>query len=303
LLPFLLGEAQETRMYTMALVWLAAVALVLGIERMARIRDRPQRAPAPAPALVKDRGPGPLLRAGPVDPLRNRLCAGPAVGLGGDACTHCPAAWSSASAWIRLKPLLFAGLLTVVLCLPGLPVALRQIPGYRNPNLVVPPVGHFLAELARVYSLGEHFDPVRARPWMLALAVLLVGGWLAALTGSLRHVLPGTRKHAERVNGQAWQTNRRQSKDASDGLPGRVIASRRPYIWLALLWAVLPLLIYYLVISDRATAATRYISVALPGWLLFAGLALAGWARLHRGLGGPRRWPWRSSWLPACTAT
>ena len=52
--------------------------------------------------------------------------------------------------WARIRPLLLGGVLTVVLCLPGLPVALRQIPGYRNPNLVVPPVGSFLAELARV---------------------------------------------------------------------------------------------------------------------------------------------------------
>ena len=60
--------------------------------------------------------------------------------------------------WKRLGTVLLAGLLTALLCLPGLPVALRQIPSYRNPNLVVPPVGAYLAELARVYGLGEHLD-------------------------------------------------------------------------------------------------------------------------------------------------
>ena len=39
----------------------------------------------------------------------------------------------------------------------------------------------------------------------------------------------------------------------------------------ALAWAILPLVLYYLVIADRATFATRYISLALPGWLLLAG--------------------------------
>ena len=53
----------------------------------------------------------------------------------------------------------------------------------------------------------------------------------------------------------------------------------------ALAWAILPLLIYYLVIRDRATFATRYISFALPGWLLLGGLALAGWAKVGRWAG------------------
>jgi len=53
----------------------------------------------------------------------------------------------------------------------------------------------------------------------------------------------------------------------------------------ALAWAILPVIIYYLVIRDRATFATRYISFVLPGWLLLGGLALAGWAKLGRWAG------------------
>ena len=53
----------------------------------------------------------------------------------------------------------------------------------------------------------------------------------------------------------------------------------------ALAWAILPVIIYYLVIRDRATFATRYISFALPGWLLLGGLALRGWAKLGRWAG------------------
>ena len=65
----------------------------------------------------------------------------------------------------RLQAVLLAGGATALFCLPWLPVALRQIPSYRNPNLVVPSVGVYLAELARVYGLGEHIDAAPARPW------------------------------------------------------------------------------------------------------------------------------------------
>ena len=282
-LPFLLGEAQEARMYTMTLAWLAAAALVVpaALAPSETGQSGGKRAPA---GLRPSRRQSILWIAFAVFSALALLTHYAAVfalvplwGWAGlRALFALPRGW--VYIWLRLRPLLLAGLLTVLLCLPGVPVALRQIPGYRNPNLVVPQVSGFLTELARVYSLGEHFDPVQARPWMLALGVLLAGGWVAALMGSLRQHLRRTRKHPERVHGSTPPTYNGQSKDAD----------LWPWIspmLLALLWAVVPLLIYYLVISDRATSATRYISVALPGWLLLAGLALAGWARLHRGLG------------------
>jgi mannosyltransferase len=270
-LPFLLGEAQEGRMYTMALAWLAATALALaGFERIAQHPEREDGSTSSTrPRQSKDAQLHTIALAvfSALALLTHYAAVFALVPLWG---------WAGLSAllapprqraviWPRLRTLLLAGLLTALLCLPGLPVALRQIPGYRNPNLVVPQVSGFLAELARVYSLGEHFDPAQALPWMLALGMLLVGGWLAAILTSRPPFLSGTL--GERRSGE--------------GVGGEV----RGLAVLALLWAVLPLLIYYLVISDRATAATRYISVALPGWLLLAGLALAGWARLHRGLG------------------
>ncbi len=259
-LPFLFGEAQEARMYTMTLAWLAAAALAL----VAPAGLRPGRRQAilwialaifSALALLTH-----YAAVFALVPLWSW------AGL--SALSAPPRRW--AIVWPRLRALLFAGLLTALLCLPGLPVALRQIPGYRNPNLVVPPVSGFLAELARVYSLGEHFDPAQVRLWMLALSVLLAGGLLAAILTSWPPLL--SRTLGERRLGEGG---------SGEGVGSKV---RGPAV-LALLWAVVPLLIYYLVISDRATSATRYISVALPGWLLLAGLALAGWARLHRRLG------------------
>ncbi len=177
--------------------------------------------------------------------------------------------------WRRLRPVVLTGLATVLLCLPGLPVALRQIPSYRNPNLVVPPVGTYLADLAQVYGLGEHLDPTAARPWAWALAALLVGGWLL-LGISNQRISESANHDAPRVTPFVI----RHSPFAIRHSPFAIRHSS-----FVLLWALLPLAVYYLVILDRSTFATRYIAGALPGWLLLAGLAIAGWARLGR-IGG-----------------
>ncbi len=273
-LPFLLGEAQETRMYTVLLVWLAgaANALLAAVQRGRKAFG---------------------VESAPCD-LRPATCHLPpatswflfALFSALALLTHYAAvfalvalwAWAGLWAltagrkelWPRLRTVLLAGLVTALLCLPGLPVALRQIPSYRNPNLVVPTFGGYLAELARVYGLGEHLDPAAAQPWLWALAALLIGGWLVGM--------------ANRRIGES--TNRRISESANQRISES--ASRKGSRWsirhspFALLWSLLPLAIYYLVIMDRSTFATRYIAGALPGWLLLAGLAVAGWARLGK---------------------
>ena len=190
--------------------------------------------------------------------------------------------------------MLLAGLLTAVLCLPGLPVALRQIPSYRNPNLVVPPVGGYLAELARVYGLGEHLDATVAQPWVWALAGWLVIGWGLGLVMWRRGdaAPPGlgdAENHRDRPISHEPPLHLRASGSAAPVKASAIRHSSRfaviRHSLFALAWAILPVIIYYLVIRDRATFATRYISFALPGWLLLGGLALAGWAKLGRWAG------------------
>ena len=189
-LPFLLGEAQETRMYTVALVWLACAGLAV-----LRAGERDQG------SGVRSQGAG---GNGRWWISRNLYWLLFALFSALALLTHYAAVfalvvlWGWALAWAllgvgqvanlsykparwpRLRTVLLAGLLTAVLCLPGLPVALRQIPSYRNPNLVVPPVGGYLAELARVYGLGEHLDAAAAQPWVWGLAGWLVIGWVLA---------------------------------------------------------------------------------------------------------------------------
>lgn len=229
-LPFLVGEAQETRMYTLLLVGVTAAGLALV---RATATDGDRRCPwvcfglASALALLTHYAAVFALAA---------LWAW----AGGWALTG-----GRARLWQRLRRVIEAGLITVLLCLPALPIALRQMAPYRNPNLAVPTVMDYLTALARVYTLGEAIEPAAAQPWWVALAALLVGGWLSGLTVG------------------RWRRD------------GRGPA-------LSLVWAVVPLLLYYPVIADRGTFATRYIAAALPGWLLLTGWAIAGWARWGR---------------------
>ncbi len=256
-LPFLLGEAQETRMYTVTLVWvvLAAHFLQRAVERNSshgRVKSTGLRSPALAWA-------GAAIFSAVA--LMTHYAAGFALlplWLWAAGWTLSPCFIGSASgrrASRRAAVMLVVSALgTAILCLPIVPVALRQIPGYRNPNLTVPSFGAYLAELARVYGLGEHIAASAARPWSWLLGGLLLSGLLLALLG-------------------AWRSVR-----------GQPAGSWRP-VSLAVMWAVIPLLVYFWIIKDRATFATRYIALALPGWLLLAGVAVEGWARRGRWMG------------------
>ena len=291
-LPFLLGEAQETRMYTVTLVWLACAGLALlrtGDRRPTgrfcaqEIGVRGQESGV-IPEVCRSRGRGSL--ASSVYWLLFALFSALALLTHYAAVFALVVLWGWALVWAlfgvgqvanlsykstrwqRLRTVLLSGLLTALLCLPGLPVALRQIPSYRNPNLVVPPVGAYLAELARVYGLGEHLDAAVAQPWVWALAGWLVIGWVLGLA------MRGRRDAGTRGRG-ATENHGDLSRSIEPSTIGHSsrFAVIRPSLF-ALAWAVLPAIIYYLVIRDRATFATRYISFALPGWLLLGGLAL-----------------------------
>ena len=265
-LPFLLGEAQETRMYTVTLVWLVCAGLQIANCKLQIAGNFGQTGGLRRWLLFA------VFSA--LALLTHYAAVFALVALWGWAL-----AWAFFSPaherWKRLGGVLLAGLLTAVLCLPGLPVALRQIPSYRNPNLVVPPIGAYLAELARVYGLGEHLDVAAAQPWVWALAGWLVIGWVLALRG---HGDAGTRGHGD---APARTVNEPSTINHQLFVLRPSSSVLCPFLF-ALAWAILPILIYYLIIRDRATFATRYISFALPGWLLLGGLALRGWAWLGR---------------------
>jgi len=282
-LPFLLGEAQEARMYTVALAWLACAALALTAALWLPARGSIRVRILVMQAIYEE----PRSRIGPW--LLFALFSALALLTHYAAIFALVVLWGWALAWAligssqerrhRLRAVLLSELLTAVFCLPGLPVALRQIPSYRNPNLVVPTVGSYLAELARVYGLGEHLDPSAAQPWAWVLAGWLVVGWLLCFIDhrplTIDHRLSTTDHRPPTIDHRPSSIVYRLSSIV-----------HRPSI--AAAWAILPLVIYYLVIRDRSTFASRYICFALPGWLLLAGFALRGWAGLHP-LAGLRR--------------
>lgn len=80
-----------------------------------------------------------------------------------------------------------AGIL--LLFLPQLLFASRQIAGYANPNLKPPALTDYLSRLWQAYTLGLTIEPLSARPYLIGLAVLLAAGIIAGLAQRSRPVM------------------------------------------------------------------------------------------------------------------
>ena len=237
-----LAEAQETRMYTMA--WALLAAGMLALWRALDALHAWQRwllfAALAAAALL----------------------------------THYSAAFILAAwgGWLlvwalngpdrgpRLVRLAGTGVVVMLLFAPITPIALRQIPGYKNPNLVLPTLGGYLSQLYRAFTLGEFVpEPV----WRIGAWVwggLMVGGALLAVIRNQLSVFSRAKK-----NPQRWP------------LPlGR---------WTLLAtWLFGGLVIFYLVLVFRSAFNPRYISFILPALWALGGWSLLGWRRLARPL-------------------
>lgn len=146
--------------------------------------------------------------------------------------------------WSRLRTLSLVGLVAILLCLPVLPIALRQISIYHNPNLDLPSLRSYLDQLSRAFALGEHVpeDVWSVGRWLWLL--LPLGGAVLALQEPLK----------------------------------------RRNLLLLTLWLVGGLALYYGVLIRRSAFNARYISFVLPALWALAGWALTGWARLARPL-------------------
>jgi mannosyltransferase len=226
--PYALAEAQETRMYTLSWVLVSAAALALF------------------------RATRPLTRRAWLWWLAFALFAAASL------MTHYSTVFILATwglwllAWalrdpertIRLRTLALVGLATFLLFLPALPIALRQISSYHNPNLNLPDLPNYLSQLYHAYTLGEH-APV---------ATLAVGRWLwllVPLGGAVLALREPFRRHTLSL------------------LP---------------LWLFGGLAVYYVVLTRRSAFNPRYISFVLPALWAMAGWALTGWRRLFRPL-------------------
>jgi mannosyltransferase len=227
--PYALAETQETRMYTLS--WALLSAAMLALLQATRRRSK---------------GPAWLWWSAFVLLAVASLLTHYSVALILVMWAGWLLAWAlrGPERLARLRTLALAGLVALLLCLPIVPIALRQIPGYHNPNLNLPALHLYLSQLYRAFTLGEHVPEgawsVGRWLWLL----LPLGGAFLALKGPY---------------------------------------SRRSLVLLGL-WFGGGLALYYGVLTRRSAFNPRYISFVLPAMWALAGWALAGWRRVARPL-------------------
>lgn len=227
--PYALAEAQETRMYTLSWVLLSAGMVALWQATASRPRGKTWLwwglfACLAAISLLTHYSNVFILAAWAIWLLVWAL-RGP-------------------DRWKRLRTLSLAGLATLLLCLPVVPIALRQMPGYHNPNLNLPGLGIYLSQLSHAFTLGEHSSE---NTWS-------VGRWLwlfLPLAGAILALRAPFRQR---------------------------------HLVLLVMWLAGGLSLYYIVLTRLPAFNPRYISFVLPALWALVGWALTGWRRVSRVL-------------------
>ncbi len=241
--PFWLAESQETRMYTVSFAMLTAAAWYL-----VRLTERAPRQPFMLNALAFV-----LLSTAALYTHYNAI--------------FILVAWYAwwgvlllfaqdpdRPFWQRLRPPLFCGLTTLALLVPIIPIALRQIPTYANPNLTIPTVAEYLWQNWQGYLGGYAFDATTlfgySKLWLWTVLLIAAIGLLLPLRSS------GTLSNAGRC-------------------------ARRS---LLPVWLFGGLALYYIAVLDRGAFNVRYSSFVTPPLYLLLGIACANWARLRQSL-------------------
>ncbi|MEZ4712387.1 MAG: hypothetical protein R3A44_34675 [Caldilineaceae bacterium] len=256
--PFWLAESQETRMYTVEFAFLLAAAIPF-----LHLLYRPA-------AQSQNRR-----RFGPTIPF----VLFSALAL----LTHYNAvfilmAWygcwllavlTSSERMRELRTLMGCGLTTALLFAPITPIALRQIPGYENPNLIVPSMGEYLSQNWFVYLGGYAFtddllqvdDRAFGQLWawllLLIFGVGLIFLWL-------------------RANRSTEKLDSLEKSSFFTNIHGLLI---HPLTFL-LVWLLGGLALYYIAVLDRGAFNPRYSSFVTPALYALMGLGLAGWQRM-----------------------
>jgi hypothetical protein len=258
--PFWLAESQETRMYTVGLAWLIAAALaLLHIQQTLTIRRQVASSASPPPSLFLF-----------------------ALSSAGALLTHYNAlfilvpwftAWGLWALWQpdrlrQLANMLGAGLLLALLVAPILPIALRQIPDYANPNLVVPSVVNYLGQNWQGHLGGYAFDAALLGGYGQQWLWIVLGAALIGLGGWTQMTL--------------WQGAQQKTQRILPQFDAAAFAGSR-LAFLAV-WLLGGLALYYSAVVARGAFNIRYSSFVTPALYALLGIAVAGWRRWGKPL-------------------
>lgn len=233
---FWLAESQETRMYTLGFALLAGAA-VAWLASLPRGTEEETGTRFPLPT-----GHG----SARLRPLTLFVILSAAAFL-----THYNAVFILVAWYVTWMVLAFVsprrgqairvwgvcGIASALLVAPIAPIALRQIPDYANPNLVVPSVGSYLWENWQAYWAGYAFDAA----WIGGAGEL----WLTGAAGIL-----------------------------AVGIAVRTVNRPTTHLVMLLAWLIGGLALYYMAVMDRGAFNVRYSSFVTPALYALAGAGL-----------------------------
>ncbi len=147
-----------------------------------------------------------------------------------------------------------AGIAMTFLVAPAAPIALRQIPGYANPNLTVPSIGEYLWQNWQAYIAGYAYT---AEMLWNQENIWLWGALVTSVSGLALYVYAALKRSAEEKFSE---------------------------LSFALFWLVGGLALYYVAVLDRGAFNVRYSSFVTPALYALLGVAIIAWKRVHWSL-------------------
>lgn len=159
--------------------------------------------------------------------------------------------------WVWLRRITRYGLLMSACVIPITPIALRQIPGYRNPNLTVPSIVEYLGINWQTYFGGYAFTSDWFRLGSQSLDTVWFGViGLVTILGLIISIRP------------------------LDG--SQVTSIHKRYLSFLLVWLLGGLALYYIAVIDRGAFNPRYSSLVTPALYGLVGIGLSAWSIMNR---------------------
>jgi hypothetical protein len=160
----------------------------------------------------------------------------------------------------RLSVWLISQLGILLLFIPQLTLAVRQVSSYTNPNLIPPTLTYFINRSWQAYTVGLTIDPTPAQWGMWGITGVLLASWLI-LAISLR--LP-------------WNGNRRQHRSQTSREQKRIPLFNQLFcnFTFLLFWPLIPLAAYFIILQRQPSFEPRYMMLVTPALFLLLALGL-----------------------------